>query len=351
MASLTAHTLFRIWVSSVPPRLLLVVGFGCLFLFIVSACSGGEDKGKIAFVSFRDGDAEIFVMNLDGSEQTALTDNSDSDTQPLWSPDKKSITFVSQGLGDVEGNIDINVVDAKGEEIARLTNAPGSDSMHLWSPNGGRIAFISHRDDQPEIYLMDANGSNFTRVTFDEDEPEIYDWSPDGEWLAFSLKGPDVEDGIFVRNPDGVNLRQLTATKDYDARWSPNGSQLVVTSERDDNAEIYVMDSNGSDQTRLTHNTSDDSQPAWSPDGKMIAYVSARDGNAEIYVMMADGSNQRRLTFNEAADEKPVWSRDGKHIAFVSFVYGTGEIFVMDADGNNQKRLTNNAADDIQPSW
>ena len=67
--------------------------------------------------------------------------------------------------------------------------------------------------------------------------------------------------------------------------------------------------------------------------------------------MQTDGSEQRRLTSNEADDHSPVWSRDGSRIAWVSRVYGTGEIFVMDADGTNQLRLTNNTAEDHSPRW
>ena len=81
-----------------------------------------------------------------------------------------------------------------------------------------------------------------------------------------------------------------------------------------------------------------------------IAFASDRDGNYEIYVMDTDGRNQRRLTENPAHDLQPSWSPDGEHIAFVSDRDGNQEIYVMDADGKNQRRLTRNGSPDTDPS-
>jgi Tol biopolymer transport system component len=78
-------------------------------------------------------------------------------------------------------------------------------------------------------------------------------------------------------------------------------------SDRDGNAEIYVMTADGSSPRNLTIHGSDDVSPTWSPDGSQIAFVSDRDGNWEIYVMDADGSNPRNLTHNSADDWGPVW--------------------------------------------
>ena len=134
-------------------------------------------------------------------------------------------------------------------------------------------------------------------------------------------------------------------------------AQIVFSSERDGNPEIYVMDTNGGNQRRLTNNPDDDWEPSWSPDGKRIAFSSDRDGASEIYVMDADGGNQLNLTNNNPGlDSSPSWSPDGKRIAFSSnrdnkkgrFIF---EIYVMDADGGNQQNLTNNPWDDQSPSW
>ncbi len=87
--------------------------------------------------------------------------------------------------------------------------------------------------------------------------------------------------------------------------------QIAFVSNRDGNFEVYVMDTDGSNQTRLTNNPAIDEGPAWSPDGTKIAFRSDRDGNFEVYVMDTDGSNQTRLTNNPAFDSFPAWSPVG----------------------------------------
>src|SRR5216117_1854859 len=109
------------------------------------------------------------------------------------------------------------------------------------------------------------------------------------------------------------------------------------------------MNADGSDPRNLTNNPGGDDTPAWSPDGTRIAFTSARDGNWEIYVMNADGSNATRLTDNGA--QMPAWSPDGTRIAFTSARDGNWEIYVMNADGSDPRNLTNNPAADGGAAW
>ena len=131
----------------------------------------------------------------------------------------------------------------------------------------------------------------------------------------------------------------------------PAGNRIAFVSDRDGNFEIYMMNADGSNQTRLTNNPAEDGMPAWSPDGSCLAFNSDRDGNFEIYVMDADGSNQTRLTNDPGWDTMPAWSPDGSCLAFNSDRDGKSEIYVMDADGSNQRNLTNNPAWDGDPAW
>ena len=148
---------------------------------------------------------------------------------------------------------------------------------------------------------------------------------------------------------------QLPACRDDDQK-------IVFVSDRDSpeagfaepNFEIYVMNADSTNQTRLTDSLGPDIQPAWSPDGTKIAFVSARDDSANIYVMDADGSNQTRLTNMRAANNLPTWSPDGQHIAFIiprRHIYHTHEIHVMNADGSDLTTLTTEATPKTLIAW
>src|SRR5258705_13123849 len=134
-----------------------------------------------------------------------------------------------------------------------------------------------------------------------------------------------------------------------------SGQKIVFGSVRNGgNHDIFVMDTDGSNQTRLTSHLAYDDQPRWSPNGAKIVFMSGRDGNFEIYSMNADGSGQTRLTNNPAADGFPAWSPDGSRIAFVSGNLGNPssfEIFVMNANGTNRAQLTSDVLVDAVPAW
>ncbi len=143
--------------------------------------------------------------------------------------------------------------------------------------------------------------------------------------------------------------------------WSPDGKKIAFTTNRDSNWDIYVMDANGKNPTRLTSDPGYQGNPAWSPDGTRIAYVQGRDAKRDIMVMDADGSNPQPLTaLATSADYSPAWSPSGNQIAFVSNRGGNADIYVVDVTciGNSDVcdqqavNLTSaNQGDDLDPAW
>src|SRR5215213_8220517 len=226
----------------------------------------------------------------------------------------------------------------------------------------GRIAFQTDRDGDFEIYAMGPrgelgkHGTKAKKLTNNTDADVTPAWSPNGKKIAFASARDDDHE-IYVMNADGSNQTRLTTVAGLDQlpTWSPDGSKIAFESNRDVGApyfEIYVMDANGANPTRLTNNDVDDQLPAWSPDGNTIAFTSSRDGNQEIYVMNANGSNQTRLTTNAVTDSMPTWSPDGTRIAFgVSETGGSTQVFSMAADGSNPRRLTKGRAYNWYPDW
>ncbi|MCY2923834.1 MAG: DPP IV N-terminal domain-containing protein, partial [Planctomycetota bacterium] len=166
--------------------------------------------------------------------------------------------------------------------------------------------------------------------------------------IAFTSDRDGYSD-IYVMNADGTGQTRLTnsGVRGFAPAFSPDGRKIAF----DSAGLIYVMNADGTGQTRLTNGAGDEIRPAFSPDGTKIAFDSDRDGNCEIYVMNADGTGQTRLTNNAAVDLAPTFSPDGRKIAFASDRDGNYEIYVMNADGTAQTRLTNNAASDYDPTF
>jgi YD repeat-containing protein len=297
-------------------------------------------SSKIVFASNRDGSMQIYSMNSDGSGQT------------------------------------------------RLTYSGANDDYPRWSPNGSKIVFQSDRDNPDtgvfDIYVMNADGSGQTRLTTDANDDSAAAWSPDGSKIAFQSARNGVNYQIYVMNADGsgqVNISNTTAN-DAQPSWSPDGTKIAFASDRDQAgfSSIYVMNANGSNQTRLTFSGSGfrDEQPAWSPNGAKLAFVSTRnsdletwqetddDGsvitksklhvNKEVYVMNATGSNQVRLTNTLENDDSPAWSGDGTKIVFRSdrerdCCDPNAQVWMMNPDGNSQVNISSNGFGDYSASW
>ena len=326
------------------PTVILSLVLGILLLVSAAACDSGSTP--ILFTSDRDGNLEIYSVAPDGGNETNLTNSSKDEYSPIVSPDRNLVAFQSMSGVDVS----IEVMRVGGESRTPVTQGVGSHSSHRWSPESERIAYIAKETEGPRIYVGDADGSERALLTFIPGD-EVGDWSSDGKSVVFAVRGGDAQ-GIYVRNPEGVNEVRLTETPDFGPIWSPNSRKIAFLSTRDGNPEIYVMEADGSEQQRLTDTEAPEYDVSWSPNGKRLLLVSERDGNPEIYVMDPnEPSKTERLTTNTAKDEQPVWSPDGKQIAFVSYLDGDAEIVVMGADGDNQVRLTNNDAQDTDPSW
>jgi Tol biopolymer transport system component len=279
-----------------------------------------EIAEKIAFVS-TGGDEywDIYVMNPDGSGVTRLTTPTEYDYIPYWSPDGTKILFSARDyVGGVIRNTEIYVMNADGSGVTNLSNNPADDTYPVWSPDGRKIAFVSDRLASiagEEIYVMNADGSGVTRLN-DRPNNSSPRWSPDGTKIAFSAYINNNLD-IYVMNSDGSGVTRLTSHNGCDTYpdWSPDGTKIAYSRDLDcngNNYEVYVMDADMGDEgtvTNLSNNPAWDSHPSWSPDGTKIAFMSFRDGRCcgEIYVMNADGSGQTRLTNNAYYDFYPDW--------------------------------------------
>ena len=271
-------------------------------------------NGKIAFASTRDGNAELYMMDSDGLNQTRLTTHTGSDVGPAWGPDGRQLAFTS----DRDGNLEVYVMNASCPNQAplRLTNNAVVDAGGSWSADGSKIAFTSERDGPfRQIYVMNANGSEpFNLSNVGDPSVGVYSdeqahWSPDGTKIAFARGGGTISGDVIVMNADGSGKVNLTNHSSNDAPmdWSPDGTKILFASNRDHaNYELYVMNaSDGSGVTRLTTNGMFEYPASWSPDGAKIVFNPSHN---EIWAMDANGLNAVNLSNHAAVDVGPNWA-------------------------------------------
>jgi len=300
------------------------------------------NSGKIAFAGNRDGVAQIYSMNQDGSSLVRLTNNAANNENPRWSPDNSRIVFQSDRDNVFSGSADVYVMNADGSGQTRLTSDVYDDSVPVWSPDGTKIAFQSIRNGvNYQVYVMNADGSGQVNISNSSANGGQPSWSPDGTKIAFASDRDHAGfSNIYVMNATGSNQTRLSFSgsgfRDEQPAWSPDGMKLAFTSTRDSvietwqetdddggilvrtairsNKEVYVMNADGSAVLRLTNTLENDDSPAWSPDGTKIIFRSDRerdgcDPTAQVWTMNSDGSNQANLSNNGFGDYCPSWSR------------------------------------------
>jgi len=324
-------------------RPLLVAGF------LMSACSSANSTpctlgaNRISFLAARDstqaenqfGGLNLYVMNVDGSCQTRITNNALYFADTVWSSDGRHVL--------------INSLD----------------------PNGRTRSFS----------IMDADGTNARLLDSIPPDAGFVKWSADGKAVIFTSVGSEFTIDIDPSNGPGTPVKGKsdsiisTFTQfDYSSSFSPDGSRVAfVSGTINSDHAIYLENTDGSNKKRLNINfpthpddparpaISNNSPLAWSPDGTRLAFVSGLDGSGDIYVisvvdaLMDKGSDPLNATNNPAADGSPAWSPDGNKIVFVSNrnPYMNYGVFIMNADGSHVVQLTDNRADVVivDPQW
>ena len=310
---------------------------------------------RIAFMSDRDGNWEVYIMDRDGSNLVNLTNAPSADGLPIPVPGRDQLAFVSDRDGDL---LDLFLMDLNGENVTNITHTPDSNDIPIdWSPDGQYLVFVNDQSGSSEVFLRQTDSGEVINLSERDDARAYSDWSSQTNRLILAT---DTEAGItlFTTDPNGSEHQPLTdgTYPAGGARWSPDGRQVAFMAIAPDSTsiDIFLVDAAGGEPINLTQSPSNDRFPRWSPDGSKIAFLSDRDGNHEIYVMNPDGSNPVNLT-NSPAEESVqgdfAWSPDGRQILFHSDRDGNVEIYVMDADGSNQVNLTNSPGTDFSAVW
>lgn len=296
-----------------------------------------------------------------------ILSTSDDGTIPLGTAPRDLLL-----MSDMTGDWDIMLLQSDGTLLNLTADDSGAhDLAGSFSFDVQTVNFLSNRMD-PEgtgTSQVQIDGSNLRNLTIMgaimtvvRDQQLDWDatWSPDGTQLVWvsvrdinlELYTLPIENGIEL---DNAVRRTNDGARDWYPAWSPDGSQIVFNnSEGDEN--LYLLDVESGEVTQLTDHPENDLHGAWLLDGSGIIFVRDEDdaiskGNMNLYIMNPDGSEQRKLGEDEIISADPVWSPNASHIAYMSNESGYWHIYVMQADGSNLRRVTDGEANFLLPTW
>lgn len=284
--------------------------------------------GKIAFARSDQSTRGISVINANGTGELNITNNSTSDELPAWSPDGSKLAFTRGDGGD--HNSDIFVMNGDGTGTTRITNGPLENVIPGWSPDATQLTFTSGDCSgaglAPDVYVMDATGANRRRLTNNLVVDGFSDWSPGGSTIAFvrgssgNCDTAEEQADIFAMNPDGSNQRVLANNSDGESRpaYSPDGSKIAYfrgSASSNLSTALFVMNADGTAQTKISPNLDigDNGKPTWSPDGTKIAFAASlfgqfnQSGPSQIFVINADGTGLAQITDGILTRSDPTW--------------------------------------------
>jgi TolB protein len=284
---------------------------------------------RVAFTSDRDGNREVYTMDPDGRNKRRVTADPASDEVPAWSPAWTRIAFQSDRSGNwdiysIRADCDPAQPDAAARcDLRQLTDDPGDDMLPAWSPDGRTIAFVSTRDGNPEIYFMQSDGRNPYRLT----ENQFGDWRPawlsDNERLVFTSDRSGNND-LYLAEPPGA-VRSFS-----EQEWSPMLEHLaeqLTTDPADDRdpatatAEniLFLSDRDGTMTSYELHLAYEqnfvysrgdaglaESHPSWDAFGDRLFVAREEDGAWDIYRVAYD--DPIRLTNTRFFDGHPAGS-------------------------------------------
>jgi len=252
----------------------------------------------------------------------------------------------------------ICIVNADGSDYRRLTS--GDSVRHYYpsiAPDGQSLVYSAYNEPTKrfEIFELNFNTNESTMLTHafgDLNAPEI---SPDGKTIAFTrfYISPD-KPTIWLMNRDGTDLRQVSDFGAWDSTWSPDGSQILFAGYINNSNQLFVVNLDGTGLHQVGNFPLLRGRSDWSIQDLIVTY-SGRPWERELYLLNSDGSDQRQISPPGGNSQGPSFSPDGEWVAFTSYfdryeVQGC-EIYIVRVDGSDLRRLTNNDYCDYQPRW
>jgi Tol biopolymer transport system component len=313
---------------------------------------------RLAFTATVQNNMDIYTMNADGTERTRLTDDPGNDRHPSWGPVAETAPDVYGSLlfaSDRDGDFEIYRMNANGTgSWTKLTSNTWDDLSPDWLDDAtGRFVHASFPDGFGQLYATNADGTWRTRIsdnTTDDRNPILV--NVDVADIAYIETEKDASDRStmeFIREDHTKPIEPPwpTVPVGADTRMSvsPDKSKLAFSkrSGPSETAEIHVSPRGGDtdDIVRLTYNSCNDTEPNWNSAGTRIAFMSDRDGVWEVYVMNADGTGQTRVT--TGGGKSPIWVGYRGELEYFRVVGDWVELRIISQDGTNDRLLQSTA--------
>ena len=262
------------------------------------------------------------------------------------------IAFVSVGGKVGDRTYQLQLADADGENPQAMLTSPRPILSPSWAPDGVRIAYVSFENKtQSAVYVQDRQKGSRVKLISREGINGAPSWSPDGERLAVTLSYQGNPD-IYVVQVDGGELTRITTSEaiDTEAVWIDNDT-LAFTSDRSGGPQIYEISSRGGQATRVTFEGRYNASATVSPDGSTIAFVHGVDGGFQIAAIDRSSGLFQTLT-RGTLDESPTFSPNGQMIMFATEKDGRGTLGAVSLDGSVVQSLTLSGGGSVrEPVW
>jgi len=258
-------------------------------------------------------------------------------------------TIISYLVYTSAENKELRVMDWDGFNTKKVIPI-GLTSSHAWTHDSRYLLYSSERNRGWKIYRFDLDAYRESVLFSSKGLNLVGNVSPGNQVVFSSSKDGNSE--IYIMDINGSSPKKITTSFGIDVSpvFSYDGSSIAFVSDRGGSPQIYLMDSNGRNMSRLTFEGSYNTSPSWSPDGKWIAYVGQRGSNNQIFMIKSDGTGLRQLTFS-GNNESPSFSPDGQFLAFDSDRDGRRGIYVMRVSGEEPRRITPKDIKAMSPKW